>query len=1521
LEDRIAPSATITSSPASISIVFSAAETATLSVVAGHYVITDGAGINPASTGGALSSGNTVFTANDLASGQTSFTIGAGAAGTVQLAAANVIPSTTTVTLNAGFLDLGGHSDAIGALNGSGTVTNNLVTYQIDNGITGLGFNNTLFAESEDNWVGNVFTAVTGGTQLLSISFQSFSALNASNLSSPFVTAALYTGSPATTLTLVPGSVNKMALNTTGGGLITVPFAAPQIVSPGQVFTAALLIDDVPLFPDFSGVFPFEADTSNSNTNSYYDISNPPGNVNTYNLATPNGPTLNGVNYPGQGSTNCCTDTTILRVNQITPAATLTVTGGGNFSGVIQDGTGQTALTVTGGSLVLSGNSSFTGATTVQAGTLEIDGTNSASPVSVSGGTLQGTGTINQLTTTGGTVSPGGTAIGTLTVSSSGGASTLGGSTYLVDVSNSGSSDELVNTANTLNLNGATLQVSAASTSSAGQKFTILGSPSFSGSNFNGLADGTILLGSNGRNYTIHYPGTIVTLTDTPAATVYVDNIWLGTTPGTDPTHDPVGGLVFGYNAFADIQSGLDHLASGGTIVIFAEASSYAGFTVNNPVTVFDINQNPLSPSVTGVLVINSPVTLNQNVVFTQAAIMPGATLLPAADLEFDGNIVTGGTPESLTINGNANNDRFEAMGNVANPLSLVNVASGTQVTLQQDVSTSTTQNYNAPVRVEDSSTATLTGTTITFGSTVQTNVRPGGLSIAGNAVFNGVVGGGGNPLPSLQVTGTTTINTTAVTTSGTQTYADVTLGADTVLSSTGANGNIAFGGTVQSVTHHSLTVATAGITTFSGAVGGGGNTLGALTTDAGGSTQLNGGSINTSGFAQSYNDNVTLGQSFTILSGIVNFNAGLTLGTNVVQVAGTLNFTNTTTLTTTIAGPTPAQVGHMLVGAGNTTYGNATLVLNYVGFTPMAGQSFDIVSNGGFGIGQFGDAPAPGPDLINGVYYLVTYSGTPGSGDFILTVAQGPVITNASSATFTVGSAGSFAVTTTGNPTATIAVAGGLPAGVTLVSNGNGTATLAGTPAPGTGGIYVVTLTASNGVQPNAVQTFTLTVNQAPAITSAGTTTFTLGTAGSFKISTTGFPAATITLSGSLPNGLIFTSNAGGSATITGIPSGVAPGTYTVTIAASNGIGSAVTQSFVITIAVGTSRYIVTAAGAGGGPQVNVYNASTGSLIASFFAFTPTFTGGVRVAVADINGDGTPDIICAAGPGGGPQVEVIDGTKLNQLQANGQIANAALISSFYAFTPTFAGGVYVGAAVSASGQREIVVGAGAGGGPQVEVIDAGKIAVQSNGQVANSALLTSFFAFTPTFAGGVRVAVGDVNGDGTLDIIAGAGPGGSPQVVVVDGTKISQVQGNGQIANTAVLTSFFAFNSDFTGGVFVAAGDVDGSGKVEIIASAGPAFLTTFPLVTVPAADGLRVSVFDSTGTQQGTFMPYPASFLGGASVGTVSIKGKVDILTGAGPTGGPEAEVFDGSSFALLDSFFAFPQSFTGGVFVAGG
>ncbi len=65
----------------------------------------------------------------------------------------------------------------------------------------------------------------------------------------------------------------------------------------------------------------------------------------------------------------------------------------------------------------------------------------------------------------------------------------------------------------------------------------------------------------------------------------------------------------------------------------------------------------------------------------------------------------------------------------------------------------------------------------------------------------------------------------------------------------------------------------------------------------------------------------------------------------------------------------------------------------------------------------------------------------------------------------------------------------------------------------------------------------------------------------------------------------------------------------------------------------------IFTGAGAGSEPQVKAFN-SLGQETASFVAYDKTFTGGVRVAVGDVNNDGTPDLITGAGPGGGPHVK-----------------------------------------------------------------------------------------------------------------------------------------------------------------------------------------------------------------------------------------------------------------------------------------
>src|SRR5262249_23540421 len=136
-------------------------------------------------------------------------------------------------------------------------------------------------------------------------------------------------------------------------------------------------------------------------------------------------------------------------------------------------------------------------------------------------------------------------------------------------------------------------------------------------------------------------------------------------------------------------------------------------------------------------------------------------------------------------------------------------------------------------------------------------------------------------------------------------------------------------------------------------------------------------------------------------------------------------------------------------------------------------------------------------------------------------------------------------------------------------------------------------------------------------------------------------------------------------------------------------------------------------------------------ALISQFYAYSPFFTGGVTVAAADLNGDGVLDVVTGAGPGGGPHVKAIDGTKLNQLQNNAEIADTALIGQFYAGSPFDNDGVFV-AETSNTGHPIRVTSHAIGSGP-VEVIDATKLNMLSNdSQPTGSAVLGSFFAYNP---------------------------------------------------------------------------------------------------------------------------------------------------------------------------------------------
>ena len=179
--------------------------------------------------------------------------------------------------------------------------------------------------------------------------------------------------------------------------------------------------------------------------------------------------------------------------------------------------------------------------------------------------------------------------------------------------------------------------------------------------------------------------------------------------------------------------------------------------------------------------------------------------------------------------------------------------------------------------------------------------------------------------------------------------------------------------------------------------------------------------------------------------------------------------------------------------------------------------------------------------------------------------------------------------------------------------------------------------------------------------------------------------------------------------------------------------------------------------------------------MIADYFAFDSAQRGGVRVAAADINGDGKADVIATTGAGVPTRVVVFSG------------ATQTPIRDFAPYGGGFSGGVFVAAGdINGDGTPDIITGADAGGGPDVRVFD-GK----------TGASIAGFFAFDSGFTGGVRVAALDIDGDGRSEIIAAAGSGGGARVTVYSGAGVS------------VIDDFFAFDATNLGGSFVGAGTV----------------------------------------------------------------------------------------------------------------
>lgn len=207
----------------------------------------------------------------------------------------------------------------------------------------------------------------------------------------------------------------------------------------------------------------------------------------------------------------------------------------------------------------------------------------------------------------------------------------------------------------------------------------------------------------------------------------------------------------------------------------------------------------------------------------------------------------------------------------------------------------------------------------------------------------------------------------------------------------------------------------------------------------------------------------------------------------------------------------------------------------------------------------------------------------------------------------------------------------------------------------------------------------------------------------------------------------------------------------------------------------------ILLGSGPGMSPEVFIYR-QDGSFIDSFLAYSESFTGGVNVAVGDVDGDGVGEIVTGAMYGGGPHIRVFDGW-------------GNLEQQFFAYDENFRGGVNVAVGdLDNNGTDEIITGAGVTGGPHVKVFN-------NVGSLINELFVSDAYDGT-----GATVATLDVNGDGDDELITGRAGYSDTRVQLFDWNE-------NHLSYVLAIDAFE--NNNF--GLNVFGGDVDGDGMDEI--------------------------------------------------------------------------------------------------------
>jgi autotransporter-associated beta strand protein len=1089
------------------------------------------------------------------------------------------------------------------------------------------------------------------------------------------------------------------------------------------------------------------------------------------------------------------------------------------FSGQLLNapvGTGGLTKEGTGTLTLTANNAAFTGATRVTAGTLLVNGNLSSSVVTATtGGILGGNGTVGPIISTGGRVSPGGTSAGRLNVN--GNVTLDDQSALLIDLNGLTPGiqyDQLVSNG-IISLGNAALIRSTTFNSNLGDQFDIVqvtgALGTITNSTFNGLPDGATF-SLNGRIMQINYTTTRVRLTTILFETATSLN--LAPSPSVFGQPVQMTATVAAVGAGVGTPSGMVTFVDTTTNTLLGTASlnafGQATITVSDLLT----GTHAIRATYLGVPNLFAGSTVLRDQVVNRAATLTSVTT----------SLATSSVNQPVT---------FTATVTALPP------GAGTPTGL---------------VTFVDTTTGTmLGGGNLVMGQvaiTVQ-NLAAGMHTItatyAGDSNFEG---SGGSRTQTVTTTNTTTMVEGMPNPSNFN--QPVTIMATVLPNLAGPlrpTGNVTF---VDQTTMSNLgTVALSG----SGVA-----TLVLSTLSAGGhliTATYNGDSNFNTSTAQ-YNQTVNRGGTVTTVGTSLNpsvFGQPVTFTANVAPMlastslpTGSVTFIDTTT-SITLGTVDLSPAGQAVLTVSDLTVGAHAIRATYNGdanYAPSNGLLMPVQ--------QVNQAPT---------LTTVSSSGSPSvfgqSVTFTATINPAPSIAVPS---------GSVVFVIDGTPSAPVMVDAAGQASLTINSLALGNHTIQ------------AQYTSNNpGFASSTSAAIPQQVNQAPTQTLLFTTSnpALVGQNVSFIAVVSPAPG-TLTATGSVTFFVdnvfagTFALNNFGQAVLS--TAGLRAGRHTVrAVYTSNSPNFAGSSSTTLTQVISIVNLQVVGVASGAGPHVKAYT-TNGTLRFSFFAYDPAYLGGVRVASADVTGDGVADIITGTGFGAGPHIKVFDGN------------TGATVRSFFAYDASFLGGVWVaGGDINADGFADILVGPDQGP-PNVRVFDG-----------RTNAILRNFFAYAPTFLGGARVTAADLNGDGFQDILTVAGPGGNGHVIGFSGQ------------NNAVLTSFFAADPSTTQNLFIAAGDFFGQGRADILVGPGPVSL---PLVRI--FDGL-------TGQVKQSFFAFDPAFRGGVTVGAadLNLDGRTDLILGAGPGGNATVKALSGGTLQELEGFFAFP-GFPGAIFVGG-